>query len=339
VYRIREPLIKSVERSLARAISNLRGEGFSLKNRFFQRFLSYSRLGATRFCLALAFATILGTLAVACGHTGEDSGKIGVVVTILPQVEFVEQVGGEKVDVSVMVPPGASPHTYAPTPSQMIAVSKARMYAKVGSGIEFELTWMEKLMAQNKNMLIVDCSRGIKLIPIGENGQGDAQGAMDPHIWMSPKNAEIMVQNICAGLTQIDPANQAYYEANRDAYLDQLAQLDEDIKASLSGLTNRVFMVDHPAFGYFAREYNLTMVPIEEEGKEPTSAGLAHLVDQAKEHDIRVIFVSPQFNPQSAKVIAKEIGGEVVPIDHLAKDYIQNMRSLLNELILAMEQK
>jgi zinc transport system substrate-binding protein len=290
--------------------------------------------------LALVLAAALAISAVSCEQKEEISEKIGVAVTILPQVEFAESVGGERVEVNVMVPPGANVHTYEPTPSQMTALAEAEMYAKVGSGVEFELVWIDKLMAVNKNMLIIDCSKGVELQEMIGEYEHDGEhehGVMDPHIWMSPLNAQIMVRNICDGLVQADPDNKPYYEQNRDAYLQKLAELDRLIRDSLSGLLNRKFMVYHPAFGYFAREYNLTMIPIEEEGKEPTAAGLAHLIEQAKEHDIKVIFAEPQFNPQSAEVIAEAIDGEVVFIDPLAENYIANLRSLLDELLQMME--
>jgi zinc transport system substrate-binding protein len=285
----------------------------------------------------LVLITCLMAAAVACPQQTEANNQLGVVVTILPQAEFVENIGGDKVDITVMVPPGASPHTYEPAPSQMAALSRARLYAKVGSGVEFELTWMDKLIAQNKDMLVVDCSKGIELQPMAAGDEDEPAGGMDPHIWMSPQNAQIMVRNIADGLIQIDPDSSAYYEQNRDAYLQKLAQLDQDIRDGLAGVKNRVFMVYHPAFGYFASCYDLTMLPIEAEGKEPTPAGLQHLVEQAKEYNIRVVFAEPQFNPQSAKVIADAIDGRVVLIDPLARDYIVNMRILVGELVQAME--
>ena len=284
--------------------------------------------------LALLLVLVLAVFAMSCQQKEEIGDRIGVVASILPLADFVENVGGEKVDVSVMVPSGASPHVYEPTPSRMAVLAGARMYARVGSGIEFELVWVDKLIAINPGMLVVNCSKGIE---IREMAGEHEHGAMDPHIWMSPLNVKIMVQNIYEGLVQVDPSNKTYYEKNRDTYLRELTKLDQDIRDGLSRVTNRKFMTYHPAFGYFAREYNLTMLPIEAEGKEPTAAGLAHLIEQAKEHDIRVIFASPQFNPQSAEVIAKAIGGRVVFIDSLAKDYIMNMRLLLGELIKAMK--
>jgi len=269
--------------------------------------------------------------------------KIGVVVSILPQAEFVERIGGDKVEVTVMVPPGASPHTYEPTPSQMVSLSNAKLYAKVGSGIDFEIVWMDKLIATNPDILVVDCSQGITLqeMTVTHEHDGEAEeheeGEMDPHIWTAPRNAIEMVRNITAGLIQIDPSNQTYYEQNRDAFTEELEQLDRDIQQGLSGVTNRSFMVFHPAFGYFASAYNLTMLAIEEEGKEPTAVGLQHLIEEAKEHNIKIIFAEPQFNPQSAEVIANEIEGEVILIDPLAKDYLSNMRAMVDKMIASME--
>jgi len=301
----------------------------------------------TRWFRASLLAVAVGlAVPVGCGETAHSSGKIGVVVTILPQVEFVENVGGEKVDVTVMVPAGKSPHFWEPLPSQMKAMARAEIYAKVGSGVEFELVWLEKLVSTNKEIVVVDCSAGIQLIQMaGNQDHGDEEpeeehhnpGAMDPHIWMSPLKAKIMVQNICDGLVQVDPGNRAFYEQNRDAYLQELTELDEDIREALFGVTNRKFMVYHPSFGYFAKEYNLTMLSVEEEGKEPTPAGIVHLIEQAKEDNIKAIFASPQFNPRSAEVIADEIGGSVVLIDSLAGDYIANLRTVLGELVQAME--
>ena len=295
-------------------------------------------------CLAtlalILVSFFLGVVAFGgCETTGDVSEGIGIVVSIMPQADFVEGVGGEKVKVTVMVPQNADPHTYEPKPGQIKALSAAKMYAQVGSGIEFELVWMDKLVKTNQDMLVVDCAKGVQLIEMAaEDGHEDeAHGNIDPHIWTSPLNAKVMVQNICEGLVYIDPGNTTYYEKNRDIYLQSLAQLDKDIRDGLSGVRNRKFLVYHPAFGYFADQYDLIMLAIEEQGKEPTAAGIAHLIQQAKKDDIKVVFASPQFNPQSAEVIADAIGGRVVFVDVLAKDYIPNMRFILGELVQAME--
>lgn len=285
---------------------------------------------------------------IACDDSdSEDSGKIGVVVTLLPQDEFVEKVGGDRVEVTVMIPPGANPHTYEPTPGQMTAVAQAEMYAKVGSGVEFELVWLDKLIDQNKDMQVVDCSSGIDFIEINATADnhedvesednGHSHQSQDPHIWMSPRNVMIMIENICNGLVQTDPENKNRYESNRDIYINQLSQLDKEIHTGLAEIKNRVFMVYHPAFGYLAHDYDLIMLPVADEGKQPTASGLANLISQAKESNIRVIFVEPQFDPESARTIADEIGATVASIDPLAEDYISNLQKITHELVKAMQ--
>jgi zinc transport system substrate-binding protein len=284
---------------------------------------------------ALVLTISLATFAAACTSETKPADKIGVAVTLLPQADFIEHVGGEKVDITIMVPPGASPHTYEPTPSQMAALTKAEMYAQVGSRVEFELVWMDKLIAINQKMLIIDCSEGIELREMVDNDE-HGHSAMDPHIWLSPLNAKIMVRNISDGLVQVDPENKTYYLQNRDAYIEKLEALDKDIRNGLASVKNRAFLVFHAAWGYFSRDYGLEQIPIEVGGEEPSAQDIASLIKEAKEHNIRVVFASPQFNPESAEVIAREINGRVVLIDPLAKDYIANMRLVLREMTQAM---
>jgi zinc transport system substrate-binding protein len=278
-----------------------------------------------KFAAAIVFTgSILLLPACSAGAAAPAGNRIGVIVTVLPQEEFVSSVGGDRVEVKAMVPPGANPHTYEVTPNQMASLSKARIYAKVGAPIEFELTWLDKLIAQNKNMLVVDCSKGIKLI----DSQDPDEPGIDPHIWTSPRNAKVMVGNICEGLVQVDPAGREYYEKNRDAYLARLDALDADISSALKGLANRTFITYHPAWGYFALDYNLQQMGIEREGKEPQASYMARLITVAKEKNVKVIFVSPQFDTRSAEAIAKEIGGRVVSIDPEGRDYLDNMRKV-----------
>jgi zinc transport system substrate-binding protein len=281
----------------------------------------------------LLLAASLIAAAEGCDRGAETTGKTAVAVTILPQAGFVEAIGGDRVEVVVMVPPGASPHTYEVTPDQMTKLSNAKMYAKVGSPVEFELAWMDKLIAVNKSMLVVDCSRGIDLTA----SQDPDEPGLDPHIWLSVKNATIMVQNICDGLVQVDTANKAYYEANCAAYLEKLTELDSDLAADLSGIANRSFIVFHPAFGYFARDYNLKQIAVEQGGKEPDADYIIRLIEEAKKYGIRVVFVSPQYSTKSAESIAKEIGGQVVIIDPLAKDFINNMHAIKSAMKQAMQ--
>ncbi|MDD3754682.1 MAG: zinc ABC transporter substrate-binding protein [Methanobacterium sp.] len=249
--------------------------------------------------------------------------KIGIVVTVGPQQEFVKQVGGDRVNVTVMVPQGADPHTYEPLPNQMKQVQKAKIYFTVGSGIEFELAWMEKLRGINPEMKVVNTSQGIELLPNAEENTGN-----DPHVWVSPKNAKIMVENICTSLVEVDPEGKDYYQKNRDEYLKQLDELDQNIQQTLSGKKHTKIMVYHPSWAYFCRDYNLIQIPIESQGKEPTPQGIASMVDQARKDNITVIFVTPQFSSSNAQVIAQEIGGKVVVVDALSDNYLVNMKKV-----------
>lgn len=251
-------------------------------------------------------------------------GKIGVVVTVGPQEEFVKRIGGDKVNVLAMVPAGADPHTYEPLPNQMKDLENAQIYFQVGSGIEFELTWMDKFTGMNPHMKVVNTSAGIELIP----NTAEQEEGPDPHVWVSPKNAKIMVENIYQSLIQADPENKDYYTHNRDEYLKQLNELDKNITKTLSGKNNTKIMVYHPSWAYFCRDYNLEQVAIESGGKEPTSQGIANLVDQAKKFNIKVIFVSPQFTTSNAQVIANEISGKVVVVDPLSEHYLENMKKV-----------
>lgn len=274
--------------------------------------------------------------------TGQEVGVAGsnepviVAVSVLPQAEFVEKVGGDKVKTVVIIPPGADPHTYEPSPKEIENISKASMYVTVGIDMPFEEVWIDRFESINSGTLIVNSSNGIKLRELAAHDHHEEEGAgeleadeeetgLDPHIWTSPANAKIMVENIYEGLAKIDPENKTYYAQNRDAYLKDLDTLDARIREKLSGKTERNFMVYHPSWGYFAADYNLTMISVESEGKEPSAEDLAKLVDLAKEKHVKVIFIQPQTSKQSAQAVAEEIGGEVVAVDPLAKDYIANM--------------
>ncbi len=275
--------------------------------------------------LLVAFLSmVILSLPLSCGELGKENGKIGIVVSILPLADLVEQVGGEKVEVTVMVPPGASPHSYEPKPSQLKAVSEAEMFVKVGTGVEFEKAWMDRLVQINKDMLVLNSSEGMQLL-------GD-----DPHVWLSPLNAEKMVQNICAGLVKLDPGNEEYYTDHKDGYLRQLSELDGYIRERLGVVKDRRFIVYHPAWGYLARDYNLEQILVERGGKEPTAEDIGNAVAQAKTLRHKVVFVSPQFATKGAETVADEIGGTTEFLDPLPRDYIADMRAVVQKLAHAM---
>jgi zinc transport system substrate-binding protein len=297
--------------------------------------------------LFLLVAAILPVLTVSCARTGRqtiespnlendgvtDNEKtvLNIMASIPPQAEFLEKIGGNYINVKIIVPPGADPHTFELKPELLKSFSEADAYFKIGSGIEFELTWMDKIAGFNKNMKIYDCSKNIKFIhsdtgsaESDEHADGYITGN-DPHIWVSIKNAMIISENIYEGLSRLDPKNSNVFLANRNSYQQKLIDLDKKITESLSGAKNRKFMVYHSAWSYFARDYGMEEISIESSGKEPTFAGIREAIDLARQNNIKIIFVSPQFSTKSAETIAKEIGADIVLIDPLDKNFLSNM--------------
>ena len=291
------------------------------------------------FGLALMIA-LLASTAVGCGDRPgpASSGKLDVMVSILPQKYFVERVGGEYVDVGVMVEPGASPATYEPKPAQLKVLSSAAAYFSIG--VPFESAWLDRFARANEEMMMVDTIANIERMPMGahhhheeegeeEEAEGEqAEGVLDPHVWLSPELVKVQSQAIYEALVALDPAHEAEYKANLDAFIADIDALEADIRETLSGRKSDKFMVFHPSWGYFARDFGLQQIPVEVGGQEPSAQELAHLIEQAKEEGIQVVFAQPEFSTKDARTIAQEIGGEVLLISPLAPDWLENMRQV-----------
>ncbi len=274
--------------------------------------------------LALGLAGILAACSPSGGtgpHVADD--RFVVWVSIQPQRYFAERIGGDRVQVEVMVPTGFSPATYEPKPSQIEGLTAADMYIRIG--VPFEAAWMPRIMAANEEMLVVDQSEGIERI----NGT-------DPHIWLSPRLAKTQAQTICDSMVELDPAHEGLYRANLDVFLTDLDELDASIRQILSGLKNRKFMVFHPAWSYFARDYDLEMIPVQVEGSDPSAAEMSELIQTARANDIKVIFAQPEFSTQSVRTIASEIGGEVLLISPLAPDWMDNLRRVADSFSVVL---
>jgi zinc transport system substrate-binding protein len=279
-----------------------------------------------------------------CSHQQSDSGKINIVVSILPLADFAEKIGGDFVEVTVLVPAGASPHAYEPKPSQLVQVSQADVFVKVGTPIEFEVAWLEKLIALNKKMLVVDASESVALIfseekhSHDEDGQNHSELEMpDPHIWLSPVNAQIMVDNIYQGLIKVDGAHADLYKQNKDDFIKKLKLLDLEISQKFENKKRRQFLVYHPAWGYFAHQYNLNEISIEAEGKSPTAKSLQETIEIAQKNKIKLVIGSPQFDRRHVDLIAREIGARVVLLSPLEKDFLPTMRNFAQILSEVME--
>ena len=269
-------------------------------------------------------AGVLGYFGYQNLDVSNSNGKIDVAVSIGPEVQWVNAVGGDKVNVTLMVPPSADPHTYEPLPGQLKQISNAKMYAEIGSPLEFETNYMNKIEAANPNMLIVNCSEGVTLIPNTAENESDT---MDPHDWNDPKNAEIMVNNIYLGLVKVDPSDQAYFEKNRDNYEAQLEALDNYTTQTLKDKNGTNILIFHPAFGYYAKDYNLTQIAVMINDEEPSPQRIALLLNTAKADNIKVMYNEPQYDPSYMQSIASQVNGTVITVNDLDPNYIQNMKN------------
>ena len=285
---------------------------------------------------------IPATFLLLCGGHAQAGKKLAVFVSIPPQKYFLQQIGRQRVDVQVMVQPGASPATYEPKPRQMAAISRTHIYFAIG--VPFEKIWLKKIAAANPDMQVVHTDQGIQKIPMAANYAESEQhreknqpGEFDPHIWLSPSLVMIQARTILNALVEIDPDHRAVYETNTKVFLSKLEALDADFKNMFAGKQGFEFLVFHPSWGYFARSYGLQQVPIEIEGKDPKPAQLKALIEHAKEKHINVIFVQPQFSSRSAELVANEIGGHVIFADPLASDWSGNLREVAQKFKVALK--
>lgn len=270
--------------------------------------------------------------------------QLHVFVSILPQKYFVQQIGKDKVNVEVMVQPGASPATYEPRPRQLAALVSARIYLSIG--VPFERVWLKKIAGTNPGMTIVATDEGIQKIPMdshhhdhGSQGHTDKAhhpDALDPHIWTSPVLVKHQAGIIFDALKKADPENTPFYKGNYDFFIDALNRLDTDLKAVFAGKKGSSFLCFHPSWGYFARAYGLKQVAIEIEGKAPKPAQLKEIIALAREQQIKAIFVQPQFSVKSAELIADAISGKIIVADPLAADWAANLRSQANRFNAAL---
>ncbi|SHO81081.1 Zinc ABC transporter, periplasmic-binding protein ZnuA [hydrothermal vent metagenome] len=244
--------------------------------------------------------------------------KIDIIVSIIPEKVFVEAIGGDKVDIEVMVPVGSSPHHYEPLASQMKNISKANLYLSIG--LEFEAVWLDKFANQNKNMRIVNISKNI---PKGN----------DPHIWVAPNNIKTIAKNILDTLIEIEPSNSKYFQSNFDRFISKVEDVDKSIKSILKDVPKgSSFMVFHPSLGHFALEYNLVQLAIEIDGKSPKPKEMIKLIKRAKKEKIKAIFTSPEFSTKIANQIAKELGIKVVKVSPLAIDWANNLKKIAKSI-------
>lgn len=292
----------------------------------------------------LAVAATGMLLAAGCKPADDEpSAALSVAVSIAPQAFFVKRVGGDRVKVQVLVQPGQSPATYSPTPRQLRELARARILFR--TGVPFEEALLPRISANMPRLKVIDTRRGIEprelaahahehehKAPDRPSGGAQGLGEQDPHVWLNPLLALQQAATIRDALIENDPAGRAEYEANYAALASELAELHRGIATKLAPYRGRAFFVFHPAYGYFAEAYGLKQVAVERGGKKPTPRELAQWVRMARARDVRVVFVQPQFDQSVANALAEAIGGAVVTLDPLARDYIQNMEAMAEKI-------
>jgi zinc transport system substrate-binding protein len=292
---------------------------------------------------------LLSLIFTGCSKEVDQSDALVVAVSIGPEESFVKAIAGDLVSVVTLIPSGASPTNYQPSPKEMTEFQKASVYFAIG------------VPAETTNIIpnIVNMSRDIRVIHLDDivakiyearyfdedahqeksivaeedrnlNEIGDEQDHIgrDPHIWMSPKRVVVMVEAITETLISLDPEHEQTYLSNSKEYKELLNELDKQLLQKTQLLTNKTFVIMHPSLGYFADDYNLNMVAIEQDGKQSTAAHLQEVIDFSLANNIKAIFYQAEFDSSQAKTLATEINGEVLEIDTLSTNYLESMYSI-----------
>lgn len=263
----------------------------------------------------------------------KSTAKPYILVSVAPYKFFVEKIAEETVDVGLMVPAGASSHTFEPSPRQMLNAGQADIWFQIGEGFEPKAT--AALKAHHPDMKFVDLRKGVDLIYDSDCATGHchcahhaSEGCADPHFWLSARQGKIQAKTIAEALSKQYPQHAQLYAKRLDNFLKELDDLDQEIKEKLAPLKNRTIMVSHPAYAYFCRDYQLKQLSIEFEGKDPSPQQLTKVLTQARKENVKTIFIQIQYNNKGARLIAREIGAKVVTLDPYAENYFHSMRDI-----------
>lgn len=283
-----------------------------------------------RYLFAIAFV-----LLISCNSNKNNQDKKPVVtVSILPLETFVKKIAGDDFRVNVLLPPGASPADFTLIPSQLKDIANSEVWFRIGY-IGFEYSWKEKIEQANRDMKVVDLSAGLDLISSETlpSGEKSSTGGINPHTWLSPTLVKQMAERITAELSLLHPDKKEEYRRNLSRFLDEINELDSQIRAALKNYEGRQIILFHPSLSYFARDYGLIQLSLEPGGKQPTPQRMAALVDFAKEKGIGVIYIQSDMDKEQARVFAGEIDGEVVAMWPLNPDWEKNLLEITDMLI------
>ncbi len=294
------------------------------------------------------------------GFGKDTEGKVKVVASIYPVYDFARKIGGDQVAVKMLVPAGTEPHSWEPSTRDMLDLEEADLFIYNGAGID---AWAEDVMdtVQNKNLTVLEASKDVTLLKAGEDHHDEDEhedghddhdhhhGEYDPHVWLSPKNAEKELATIAEALIEKDPDHADVYRANLEKAKKECEELDSAFRERLSAYSGRYIVVAHEAYGYLCEDYGLKQIGIEgvSADQEPDAARMREIIDMVKEYGIRCIFFEELVDPKVAKSIAEETGCEtraLSPLDGLTKDdidagreYFSVMRDNLQALAASFE--
>jgi len=253
------------------------------------------------------------------------TGNISVFVSIPPQKQFVQKIGGNRVDVYVMLPPGESPETYSPSPKMLASLSTANLYFQIG--VPFEQNWVNTIRSLNRNIQIITCCDQF-IEPDEHMPDDDDHHHHDLHIWSSPAYVKQLVWDIKETLSAVDPEHANQYTENYHIYIAELNALDREIQQNLVDRRLNHFIVSHAAWGYFAEQYGLEQVALEKNNRESGPKSLLNIVRLARAQGIHTLFVQQQYKTPAVNSLARELGADIVELDPLAEDYLANMRDI-----------
>lgn len=312
-----------------------------------------------RSVVALLLVCLAGLIAGCTANTKSPDKKVQVVASVYPVQEFVKAVGGERVDVSLLVPPGTEPHDWEPTAKDLAKIKGSALLVYHGAGLEHwagavvkpELLGAAKAVEVSKGIALLDAAENELGEETGHNHGGEAHGAKDPHVWLDPVLAQQEVKTVLAALIEVDPAHASEYEANAAAYLKELQQLHAEYTATLQQTAKKELITSHAAFSYLAKRYQLQQVPVMglSPDAEPTADKMAEIIRFCKEHQVKYIFFETLVSPKLAEVLSREAGASTLvlnPLEGLTvqeykegkSSYLTLMRENLQQLKKALAQ-
>ncbi len=291
--------------------------------------------------ILLSACTAQGT-PQADGDKNIQEDKLLVYTSFYPMYDFARQVGGDRIELVNLVQSGGDPHNWEPEPTDIVGLEKADLFIYNGAGME---TWVDKVLAslQNKDLVVVDTSAGIDLIAAdhshGEEDDHDEEGeSIDPHIWLSLRNAKKQAETIMKALTQVDPDNEEYYQENFNRFAAELDKLDAEYTAAMQKVTNKTLVVSHEAFAYLCKDYGLTQMAVEglTPDSEPDAARMVEIIEFCKQNNVKTIFFEEQASSKVADTISKAAGVSVSVLtaeqSKNGDDYLAFMRTNLQNL-------